>query len=254
MTSHATKSSHWLRNAVGAMLVTVLLPTQAGAAPPSVPPQPADEGMTVLHLSESANRAISRDRLRALLRVEATAGNAKQVQAEINRRMTTALGKVKAVPGITPETGSYAVYEERQQNAPSRWRGSQTLSLLGRDFAELLAVVGDLQSDGLAISSLSFELAPETARAAQDALTGEALKRLGERAERVAAALHLSILRYRELRVGNVGGDHSMPFPVMAKVVAAPTAPPPVAEAGDATVQVTVDAEIVLGADDSKAP
>ncbi len=85
----------------------------AGAASSEPPP---DAGLTVLHLSESADREIRRDRLRAQLRIEATAGNAKQVQADINRRMTSALDKVKAVPGIKPETGGYAVYEERQRD------------------------------------------------------------------------------------------------------------------------------------------
>jgi predicted secreted protein len=252
MTSHATTSSHRRWDAVRATLTAALLLVSAAGAQPA-PPQPADDGMTVLHLSESADRAIRRDRLRVQLLVETAAGNAKQVQAEINRRMTSALAKVKAVSGIKPETGSYSVYEERQQNVPSRWRGSQGLGLLDRDFAELLAVVGDLQNDGLAVSSLAFELSPETARTAQDELTSEALKRLGERAERVAADLHLSVLRYRDVRVGNVGGDRPMPMRARMMETAASTAPP-VAEAGDATVQVTVDAEIVLGADDSKAP
>src|SRR6266446_5103673 len=160
------------------------------ALPASAAPQDSDQGLTVLHLSESADRSIRRDRLRAQLRVEATGSNAKQVQAEINRRMTSALGKVKAVPGIKPESGGYSVYEERQQNVPSRWRGSQTLTLLDRDFAELLTLVGTLQNDGLAVSSLVFELSPEAARAVQDELTSEAVKRLGERSERVAADLH----------------------------------------------------------------
>ena len=74
----------------------------------------------MLHLSESADRAIRRDRLHVQLRVETTAGNPKQVQADINRRMASALAKVKTVAGVKPETGSYAVYEERQQNDGDR--------------------------------------------------------------------------------------------------------------------------------------
>src|SRR5436190_10177438 len=183
--------------------------------PASAASQDTDQGLTVLHLSESADRAIRRDRLRAQLRVEATGSSAKQVQVEINRHMTTALEKVKAVTGIRLETGGYSVYEERQQNVASRWRGSQGLTLLDRDFSELLAIVGDLQSDGLAVSSLSFELLPETARGVQDELTTEALKRLGDRAERIAADLHLSIVRYRDIKVSNVGGDRRMPFGAM---------------------------------------
>jgi predicted secreted protein len=224
------------------------------ALPVSAAPQDADQGLTVLHLSESADRAIRRDRLRAQLRVEATGSSAKQVQTEINRRMTAALDKVKAVTGIKLETGGYSVYEERQQNVASRWRGSQGLTLLDRDFSELLAIVGDLQSDGLAVSSLSFELLPETARGAQDELTTEALKRLSDRAERIASDLHLAIVRYRDIKVSNVGGDRPIPIRAMAMAAGAAQSPPPVAEAGDAIVQISVDAEVVLGPSDDKGP
>jgi predicted secreted protein len=239
-----------------AMIAAALaVATLVGAGPGAAAPRDStpDLDYTILHLSESADRAIRRDRMRAQLRVEATGANAKQVQADINRRMASALDKVKAVSGIKPETGGYSVYEERQPNVPIRWRGSQGLTLLDRDFAELLAVVGDLQNDGLAVSALAFELAPETARAAQDELTSEALKRLGERAERIAADLHLSFLSYRDVRVGNVGCDR--PIPIRAMTMAAAAAgPAPVAEAGDATVQISVDADIVLGPADAKGP
>src|SRR5207237_6790647 len=124
----------------------------------------------------------------------------------------------------------------------------QSLSLVDQDFAELLALVGDLQNDGLAVSSLAFELSPEAARAAQDELTNEALNRLRERSERIAMELHLSFQRYRDIRVGNVGGER--PVPMRAMAAAAPPAPP-VGEAGDAIVQVSVDADVVLVPDDS---
>jgi predicted secreted protein len=253
MIVRATNSSSRACQTLGATLAIVgsLCAIPASAAPPS---PPVDDGLTVLHLSESADRAIRRDRLHVQLRVETTAGNPKQVQADINRRMASALAKVKTVAGVKPETGSYAVYEERQQNVTSRWRGSQTLSLVDRDFAELLALVGDLQNDGLAVSSLAFELSPEAARAAQDELTNEALNRLRDRAERIAMELHLSFQRYRDIRVGNVGGDRPVPMRAMAMAAAAPTAAPPVGEAGDATVQVSVDADVVLVPDDSKGP
>jgi predicted secreted protein len=233
---------------------TLAVATLMIALPASAAPQDIDQGLTVLHLSESADRAIRRDRIRAQLRVEATGGNAKQVQAEINRRMSGALEKVKAVAGIKPETGGYSVYEERQQNVASRWRGSQGLTLLDRDFAELLAIVGDLQNDGVAVSSLSFELLPETARGAQDELTTEALKRLSDRAERIAADLHLAIVRYRDIKVGNVGGDRPIPIRAMTMAGAAAPSASPVAEAGDTIVQVSVDAEVVLGPGDDKGP
>src|SRR5882672_2521341 len=107
MTSRRTNASCRPLAAVGAVLaaLALLLAPLAVAAP--VPP--ADEGLTVLHLSESADRAIRRDRLHVQLRVETTGGNAKQVQSEINRRMTSALVKVKTAAGVKSETGSYSV-------------------------------------------------------------------------------------------------------------------------------------------------
>jgi uncharacterized protein len=253
MIARATNSSSWRGRTLGATLTVIAAALSAPPAAAAAPPPPPDDGMTVLHLTESADRAIRRDRLRVQLRVETTAGNAKQVQADINRRMASALAKVKAVAGVKPETGSYSVYEERQQNVPSRWRGSQSLSLIDQDFAELLALVGDLQNDGLAVASLAFELSPEAARVAQDELTNEALNRLRDRAERIAMELHLSFQRYRDIRIGNVGGDRPVPMRAMAMAAAAP-APPPVGEAGDAMVQVSVDADVVLAPDDSKGP
>lgn len=240
------------RHMVPAAIVITALVLVRPAVAASNEPLP-DAGLTVLHLSESADRAIRRDRLRAQLRVETAGANAKQVQADLNRRMASVLDRVKTVAGIKPETGGYSVYEERQQNVPTRWRGSQAVILLDRDSAELLTIVGDLQNDGLVVSSLAYELSPEMARGVQDDLTGEALKRLSDRAERIAADLRLNIVRYRDIRVGNVNGDRPIPMRAMT-MAAPPPGAPPVAEAGDTTVQVSVDADIVLGPGDDKGP
>jgi hypothetical protein len=53
--------------------------------------------------------------------------------------------------------------------------------------------------------------------------------------------MHLAVLRYRDLRVGNAetGGR---PVPRFAAMAAAP----PVAEPGEAVIRVTIDAEVLL--------
>jgi predicted secreted protein len=214
----------------------------------------ATDDATVLHLGETADRQIPRDRLRAQLRVEATGAGARQVQADINKRMASALERARAAAGVKIETGGYAVYEERPPTGAAKWHGSQTLSLTGGDFAQVLALAGDLQGDGLATSALVFELAPETARAAQDDLTAEALRRLRQRAERIAADLQMTVLRLRSIRVGNVGGDQPQ-YPVQMRAMAAPgKLPEPVAEGGDARVQVAVEADVLLTPADTHAP
>jgi uncharacterized protein len=197
---------------------------------------------TILHLSQTAERPVMRDLLRIELRVEATGADAQTVQAEINRRLAAALDRAKQVQGVRVETGFYNVGEEQPQNGPPRWRGGQSLILTGKDADSTLKLAGALQSDGLSTSSLGYEISPETVRGAEEDLTAEALAALDRRAASIAEQMHLTVLRYRDLRVGNAetGGA---PVPRFAAMAAAPA---PVAEPGEAEIRVTVDAELLL--------
>ena len=206
--------------------------------------QDADQRMTVLHLSQSAERSTIRDLLRVELRVEETGADARSVQAAINRRMLAALDRARQVQGVRVETGSYNVGEERPQNGPARWRGSQSVILTGKDADSTLKLAGALQSDGLSTSSLTYEVAPETVRGAEEDLTAEALAALDNRASSIAGHMHLAVLRYRDLHVGNAdtGGRPVPRFGAMAMAAA------PVAEPGEAVVRVTIEAELLLTA------
>jgi predicted secreted protein len=205
-------------------------------------PDAADHPPTVLQLSEHAQRMLPRDRLRVELRAEATDTDPRRLQEEINRRMTAAVARAKEVPGITLTTTGYGVFQERAERQPARWRGSEGLSLVGRDFAALLGLAGALQEQGLVMTGLAADLSREAARSVEDELAGEAVARIGERAGRIAAALGMSVAGYRSLRVGNVAVP-SLPLRAMA-AAGAPAAP--VAEPGEATVALEVEAEVLL--------
>jgi predicted secreted protein len=236
-----------------AAVIAACLVAASRAAPAQTAPE-HEAGATVLRLSETAERILKRDRLRFDLRVEATGTDPSRLQGEINRRMTAALERAKANPAVRVETGGYSVYEERPQNAPSRWRGSQSLALIGREFGPLLQLAGELQGDGLIASGLSYGLDRATARTAEDELTEEALKRVRERAERIAAGMGLTVARIRDVRAGNVDAGRGPPMPMRAMAAAAPGAPPPVAEAGETTVQLTVEIEAVLAPAETNRP
>src|SRR3984893_2343855 len=203
--------------------------------------QDADQRMTVLHLSQTAERSTIRGRLRVQLRVGGTVGDACCFQALINRRRLAALDRARQVQGVRVETGSYNVGEERPQNGPARWRGSQSVILTGKDADSTLKLAGALQSDGLSTSTLTYEVAPETMRGAEEDLTAEALAALDHRAASIAGHMHLGVLRFRDVRVGNAetGGR---PVPRLAAMAMAA----PVAEPGEATVRVTIEAELLL--------
>lgn len=226
-----------------ALLIAAAIPLRAQPAPPPTPPPSG----TALTLSAHADNTLPRDQLEAELRVEATDANAARVQADVNRRMAVALAHAKTVAGVSVETTGYSVYQERDAKGnPTRWHGSQALRLKSGDFPALLNLVGVLQGQGLALSSLAAELSPAAAKAAQDELTDAALKDIRARADRIAATLGTHVERYAELRVDNASVP---PVPVhfmAARVAASNSEPPPVAAAGDATVSVNIDATVLL--------
>ena len=203
--------------------------------------QDADQRLTVLHLSQTAERPVNRDLLRIELRVEETGADARSVQAAINRRMAAALDRARQVQGVRVETGSYNVGEERPQNGPTHWRGSQSVILTGKDADSMLKLAGALQSDGLSTSSLTYDISPETVRGAEQDLTDEALAALDHRAASIADRMHLTVVRFRDVRVGNAetGGRPVPRFAAMATAA-------PVAEPGEATVRVTIEAKLLL--------
>ena len=224
-----------------AVLFTLTLPALAAAAP--------DAAATLLHLSDRAERPVVRDQLRAVLRVDANDSDAARLKAGINRRMAAAVERAKAVAGVSVFTSGYSVYQQHPKDQPAQWHGTAGLTLTAHDAAALLALAGELQQRGLVMSSLAYEVTPEAARSAEDALTSEALGRLRRRAQRIAGDLGLAVIRIRELRVGNAGGAPPVMrfFGAAAGVAAPAAAPPPVAEPGEAAISVSVDAEIELG-------
>jgi predicted secreted protein len=224
----------------------LLLAALSTAVAQTAPLQPVASDQSTLHLSETAQRDVPRDLLRAMLAAEATDPDAGKVQADINQRMSAALTRIKQVAGVTIETGGYSVYRETPDKQPPRWHGSQTVNLTSKDFAALLSLTGTLQQQGLVIQSLAPDISREARRSVEDALTDEALTRLKQRADRIAATAGVRLQGIRTLTVGNVNAPPPIIQPMMRMMAAAAPAPPPVAEAGNATVSITATAEFAL--------
>ncbi|HUZ75752.1 MAG TPA: SIMPL domain-containing protein [Stellaceae bacterium] len=202
---------------------------------------------TLVTFTENAEQRLVRDRFVADLAVETTNPDPAGLQGEINRRMMAALARAKAVAGVTATTGGYTVYQERPRTGPARWDGRQGLRLEAKDQAALLPLVGTLQGSGLVLTALDATVSREATRAVEDRLTDEALRRVKERAAKVATALGLRVVRIRSLRIGNVAPP-PLPMRAMAMSMAAQAVPPPAFAPGEATVNVTVEAEVELGA------
>jgi len=227
--------------------IAFILALAAVAALPSHGTRAADAAPaeTEIHLTEQATRLVSPDRLRATLRVEAKGTSGRQVQADVNRRMEAALAKAKSRANVTAETGGYSVNRDYSVKGSEAWQASESLTLSSKDFDAVLTLAGELQGDGLLMTTLQFYLAPETLKSTESALTAAALAALRARAQDVAKDLGLAVDRYKSITIGNAG-DLSRPMPMMRLGAASPAMPPPVAEPGEETVSLSVNADIVL--------
>lgn len=205
------------------------------------PPAP-----TMLHLTQTAEKKLTRDVLHVELRAEKNGADAQTVQNAINQAMAKALDEAHQAQGIEVETGSYSVYNIETQSV---WRGSQSLYLSGGDSGAVLKLAGALQAQGLAMSNMGYEASHKVLRGAEDDLTAEALTTLQARAAAIAQQLHLSVLGYSDLTIGNAQTQGSL-MPRFAAMAAGSPAQmaPPVGAAGEATVSVTVNAQVLLGA------
>lgn len=200
---------------------------------------------TLLRLSESAERPVRADELRATLRAQATGNSAAAVQQAVNRQVAAALERARAVPGVTVATGSY--WSWRSGERGQTWTASQELRLTAIEAAPaLLDLVGTLQGQGMLIGGLAYEVSAPLARRIREEVTEEALAGLRARAERLAGALDMTFTGFREVRV-DAPRHMPPPMPRMAAVARADAAPPPPsAEPVEVPIGATVEGDAVL--------
>jgi uncharacterized protein len=240
--------STYSRLVLVSLVSTLGAPVALAADAPSLP-----RGATVIHLVERAERLLPRDEIVAALRVEATGNTPLDVQSEVNRRMAVALDQAKRAPAIKIETPSMNVYSSRNSNVSSSgnskdstvaWTATESLALRSKDIAAALGLVGTLESQQLAVTSLAFTVSPEVLAGVQDPLTAEALQRLRARADAVAGDLGLVVDHLQTVTIGNAEPPGVQP--AMLRARASAEFAPPAAEPGETAVSVIVDADVVL--------
>lgn len=217
-------------------------------------------GHTALNISATERVEVAQDLLVASLRIQEEAKEAKKVQETINKAMRKAVDEIKKYSSVKVQTGQYYVspdyrYLKRPNQSDKRiidkWRGSQTVIVKSKTADEILELTGKLQDMGFVMNSLNYQLSPEKYDEVRDNLMEVTIKALMERAQRVAKALGKKKVDLVEI---NVDASHRAP-PVMyargAKMEmmamssdAAMSAP--VAEAGESTVSMTINAQAII--------
>jgi len=227
------------------LAIAVLLAAGTSLAQPSPPAAAPPPSVSV---TGAATGRFQNDRMQAMVRAEAERTTAGAAAADVNARMAKALAAAKGLPGVEAKSAGYSTWQQWEKDKPGKWRVAQTLSLSGSDFPALAALVSKLQDEeGLLVSSISFSLAPETRRRAEDTLSREAIRAWQQRAATAADALGFAA--WRPGRVSVATGDQT-PSPrhdMAMRASAAPAAAPPVAVDGGMTeLTVTVTGDAVL--------
>lgn len=220
-----------------ALHVRAQTPTLIDVAPT---PQP------IVTVTASATSNVANDRMTAYMRAEADNADAATAASDVNARMARALTRARAVAGVEASTAGYSSYQAAEANRPPRWHVTQTLVLEGGDFAALSGLVSKLQgTDGLILSGLNFTVSTATRRAAEDALTQQAIRNWQQRAQ--SAAQGFGAAAWRPGRITVQTNDYARPQPMFRMAAGAAASAAPVAvEGGMSDVTVTVSGEAIL--------
>lgn len=238
-------------------LCLIALPVAAHAEGLDLPP----EGSTLINFSATEKRTMPQDLLIASLRIEVEdKADPAAVQKKINEAMSKALELTKKETSFKVSTGAYSVYKYDQpiivnqktgeQKNEAIWKGSQTIDIESKDATKLLDTVGKIQDMGFAMNNLAYTLSPEVVDKVRDELMVEALKKLQAKAKIVATTLGKSDVNLVDVNVDAGGPIMPMYKTMMARAemamdAGAPMAPP-VAEAGEQDVSLTVSARALI--------
>ncbi len=202
-------------------------------------------GVTVVHMSEQELRQVEPDMLRATLRIEESGYSAADIQARINHAMQRAVDAAKKHEDVMVKTGSYHVYQDHRSD---QWNGQQTLILESKVAPVVLKLAGDFQKNyGFVTSGLNYFISPQLQAELHDEMTMAALGRIQARAEQIAETLKMKDVHIAEVDLSGGGGsNYSPPRMMRAEMAAMDSAAKPVAERGEETMTVSINAAIWL--------
>ncbi|MEX3900041.1 putative secreted protein [Paraburkholderia youngii] len=226
--------------AFGAPVALALNPAPARAQ--TMMPQPSG----VLSLNAQASAEVPQDEVEITLFYEQEASEPSALTSTLNQRADAALQKARGVAGVTARSGAFSIFPSTDRDGRiSAWRGRTEVVLESRDFAAASKLAGQMASI-MQVGNVRFSLSPEAQRAAEQRLSGEAIKSFREQAAASSQAFGFSGYSIREVNVNHSG---VMPRPMMMSARAmgadAKSAPMPL-EGGTSTVTVNVSGSVQM--------
>jgi predicted secreted protein len=210
-------------------------------------------GQLVLNLSATEQQDVAQDTLNASLMFSTQGRDKTAIQNEVNTAMRKALDILEDANDIEYNTSQYQVYvfdpaqpSRRDINNPT-WRAQQEVRMNSLDSAALLEVVGQLQDNGLVVTSLYYSLSTAKYEEVASGLMLAALRKLQERANTAAEALSMNEANLVEVSLdGSPNFAYRERFNVGMAMAADAAISPPVADPGETQVSLTVSARAIL--------
>lgn len=193
-------------------------------------------------------REIANDWSTARLSIQSEGQDPSRVADEVNKRMASAVGIAKKAKGVEVRSGSYTTHPVYDDGRIVRWRANQELRLESADTDRLAKLIGQLQSDSVLLSNISFSVQRSTRKSIEDELIEEALAAFRARAALVAKGMNASDWSLINLSVNQSGGQ---PQRVHMRAEAdmmmkSSRAAAPVFEAGTSEINVQVGGQIEI--------
>lgn len=195
------------------------------------------------HITASAIGNVSNDTMSATLNSQEEGSDASVLADQVNQRINWGIEQAKK-RAVKVETQSYNTQPVYYKNKITGWRVSQSISIKGKDFDVLSQLLSTLQQR-LNLQQISFLVSPEKRQEAENKLIVKAIDAFKERAKIVTKALGFERYRIVELHIGRSGGSpvYRSAMPMRMEAMAADVAPP-MLEAGEAQLNVSVNGEI----------
>ena len=196
-----------------------------------------------VHLSARAQTQIENDTIIATLYAQQEGRDTVQLANLVNQQINKAIEYLKQHAAIKVQTSSYTTSPVYQSNKITGWRVRQSIRLESQDMALMSSVLGELQQT-LALQGITFAVSPELKNSTDDELISEALNAFEQRAKNITQQLGRKNYKIVDINIVTSGDGlirRNYEAAAMASKVAAPAI-----EAGERTLQVTVNAEIEL--------
>jgi predicted secreted protein len=212
----------------------------------SLPTQADDLHYNQVSLRAEVNREVAHDRMYVTLFSEDQNKDPAALAAGVTSTLNAAIDKARKVKGVTVSMGSRSsapVYDDDGRKIVA-WRERGELRLESADFASLSRLTGDLL-DSLKMDNMSFAIATDTRRKAEDELLKDAVAAFKARAQLASEALGAKGYKIVSLNL-NSAGFQPQPMRAMAMRDASfsKAAPAPQIEAGSSQVVVSADGVI----------